>query len=110
MLYEKLTQVIKHVSSWLGCVSDMPSVIFSNGSLMNNNSATAILFHTYFDVKWSLLEIAYMAANLRKYNESSRKSRESFVEILLLLEESLCGDLLYMAIRRFQEVIFVISY
>jgi hypothetical protein len=83
----------------------MPSIVFSRGSL-NNNSPIAVLFHTYFDMKWSLLEIAYMATNLRKYNENSRKSREKFMVILQQLEESLCGDLLYLAIRKFPEVRF----
>jgi hypothetical protein len=45
-----------------------------------------------------------MATNLRKYNENSRKSREKFMVILQQLEESLCGDLLYLAIRKFPEV------
>ncbi|XP_046635826.1 protein MMS22-like [Daphnia pulicaria] len=103
VLYEKLTEIIEQTCLWLTCVSDMPSIVFSSGSL-NNNSPIAVLFHTYFDIKWSLLEIAYMATNLRKYNENSRKSREKFMVILQQLEESLCGDLLYLAIRKFPEV------
>lgn len=95
--------MIEQTCLWLTCVSDMPSIVFSSGSL-NNNSQIAVLFHTYFDIKWSLLEIAYMATNLRKYNENSRKSREKFMVILQQLEESLCGDLLYLAIRKFPEV------
>ncbi len=103
LLYEKLTEMIEQTCLWLTCVSDMPSIVFSSGSL-NNNSPVAVLFHTYFDIKWSLLEIAYMANNLRKYNEDSRKSRENFLVILQQLEESLCGDLLYLAVRKFPEV------
>lgn len=103
LLYEKLTEIIEDAHLWLTCVSDMPSVVFSGG-LLNNNSPGAVLFHTYFDIKWSFLEISYMASNLRKYSESSRKSRENFLVILKQLEESLCGDLLYLAIRKFPEV------
>ena len=103
-MYESLTEIVKEICSWLSCVSELPSIVFSTGTSLNNNSAIAILFHTYFDIKWSLLEIAHMAAHLRKYNEGSRKSRESFMDILKHLKEDLSGDLLYLAIRRFPEV------
>lgn len=103
MLYENLTEVVEDACLWLTSMSDMPSVVFSTG-LLNNNSPVAVMFHTYFDIKWSLLEVSYMASNLRKYSEGSRKSREKFSVILQQLEESLCGDLLYLAIRKFPEV------
>lgn len=102
--YDKIVEIVRQVSLWLSNISDMPSIVFNSGSLLNNNSAVALLFHTYFDIKWSLLEIAYMAANLRKYNEGARKSREKFAEILRQLQDSLCGDLLYIAVRKFPEV------
>lgn len=110
LVYEKLAEFIRNTTLWLGSVSDIPSIVFSNGSLVNNNSSTAVLFHTYFDIKWSLIEITYMAANLRKYNESCRKLRESFTEILQNLKKSLCDDLLFMAVRRFLEVGYTVIF
>lgn len=106
-IYDKLTEIVGQISSWLSCVSELPSIVFSVGTSLNNSSAISALFHTYFDIKWSLIEIAHMATNLRKYNEGSRKSRENFLDILQQLQENLCSDMLYMAIRRFPEVSFV---
>lgn len=84
-------------------VSDMPSIIFSGGSL-NNDSAVSVFFHVYFDIRWSLVEMAFMASNLRKYSESARKNREKISEILSQLQESLCSDLMYLGLRRFPDV------
>lgn len=84
-------------------MSDIPSIIFSGGSL-NNDSSLATLLHVHFDIKWSLVETCYMAANLRKYSESCRTYRERFAEISTKLQESLCADLMYLSLRRFVEV------
>lgn len=84
-------------------MADMPSIIFSGGSL-NNDSAVSIFFHTYFDIRWSLIEMAFMASNLRKYSESTRKNREKFAEIVAHLLEGICSDLMYLGLRRFPEV------
>ena len=103
LLYITLEDIFKHISLWMTPVADMPSIIFSGGSL-NNDSAVSIFFHTYFDIRWSLVEMAFMASNLRKYSESARKHREKFAEILAQLLEGLCSDLMYLGLRRFPEV------
>ena len=103
LLYENLTMVIQQMDLFMSSVSSMPSIVFSGGSL-NNDAPIAIFFHCYFDLRWSMIEMAYMAANLRKFNESCRKSREKFAEIVSRLQEGLCDDLLYLALRRFPDV------
>ena len=103
MFYEKLLSLVKEVSSWSSCVAEMPAIIFSDGSL-NNNSFVGALFHLFFDIQWSLIEMAYMAINLQKYNQCNRTFRDSFSEVLLYLQENLCSDLIYLGFRKFSDV------
>ena len=46
LLYTTLEDIFKHISLWMTPVADMPSIIFSGGSL-NNDSAVSIFFHTF---------------------------------------------------------------
>ena len=105
LLYEKMLSIIQQLNLFMNTVSSMPSIIFSGGSL-NNDAPIAVFFHCYFDLRWTMIEMTYMAVQLRKYNESCRKWRDKFAEILIQLEEELCGDLLFLALRRFPEVSF----
>ena len=103
VFYEKLSNLIKEVSSWSSCVAEMPTIVFSDGSL-NNDSFVGVLFHVYFDIQWSLIEMAYMAVNLQKYSQCNRKFRDNFSEVLLSLQEDICSDLIYLGFRKFSDV------
>lgn len=109
LVYNTLTEIFKQITLWMTPVSDMPSIIFSGGSL-NNDSAVSVFFHVYFDIRWSLVEMAFMASNLRKYSESARKNREKISEILSQLQESLCSDLMYLGLRRFPDVSMTLCF
>ena len=96
-------QIIEEIGTWSNSISEMPAIIFSEGSL-NNNSAISTLFHVYFDIQWSLVETVFIAVNFQKYSDSSRKFQDKFLKILLNLQENICDDLIYLAFRTFSDV------
>ena len=103
IFYEKLLDVIKEVDSWSNCVAEMPAIVFSDGSL-NNDSFVSALFHVFFDIQWSLIEMAYMATNKQKYDHCNQKLRDNLLEILITLQENICSDLIYLGFRKFSDV------
>ena len=101
-----MNKVVSDLSCWPSPLGEMPEIVFREGSLANS-SATANLFHTYFDLRWTLFAIPFMAVNTRKNNEGGRPFREMFAGVLHHLEESLFEDLIHLAIKKFIQVEFL---
>ena len=101
--YGIVARVIDELRTLATNVTDMPRIVF-NDRFLNKNSPTADIWHSYFDVQWTLIELSYMAAELGGESCSSGPLREQLAGVSSQMQQRLCADLIYAACRQFSNV------